>query len=337
MLCPSPVDSYSGCPTGPGTCHESVQSWNIDYDGNLCPNYCPTMCDYAKDGVWCPDPYVNGCPGPGHCIPPAKDNFGGDCSVYCPLMCNAMNDHNRDVYCPGRIDESGCEMQGYCAKSYWADCPAICDAQCDYSNGEMMCENGYDENGCNLGSYCMAPTFDMWNNTCYASCPPACNAAYGEVFCPGDIDSYTGCEMPGYCATSYSADCPAVCDAQCDYSNGEMMCENGYDENGCNLGSYCMAPTFDKWNNTCYASCPPVCNSAYGEVFCPGGFDPYSGCEMPGYCAYPWSTECPAVCYPTCDYYNGEMYCDNGVDEKGCSLGGYCATTCGTFNSTAGR
>jgi len=248
MLCPSSVDFYTGCPYGPGTCHESVQTWYSDNEGNPCPNYCPVECDWTMNEMYCPDAPINGCYGPGSCIAPAKDNFGGDC---------------------------------------------------------------------------------------YAYCPPTCNYDYGEVYCPGGIDSWSGCEMPGYCAYSYYDNCPAVCDVSCDYGNGETMCHNGYDENGCDLGSYCMAPTMDKWNNTCYANCPPVCNAAYGEVFCPGGFDSYSGCEMPGYCAYPWSTECPAVCWPTCDYYNGEMYCDNGVDENGCSLGGYCAATCGTFNATA--
>ena len=240
------------------------------------------------------------------------------------------------LLCPGSTDfYTGCQSTvGFCVESVKPGssdndgnpCPNNCPVEyyCDYTKDEIWCPDA-PVNGCEGPGYCMEPARDNIGRVCNTMCPPICNADYGEVYCPGSVDPYTGCESPGYCAWPYQTDCPAVCDVTCDYNNGEVMCENGYDENGCNLGAYCMEPTKDNWGGNCYASCPPVCNADYGEVYCPGSVDSYSGCEMPGHCAYAWDPNCPAVCDVTCDYYNGERYCDNGVDENGCWMGRYCS------------
>ena len=157
IICPGFKDARTGC-QGPTF---STWKWDLydqkDLDGNLCPNFCPPNCDWARE-IRCPKPMVNGCHNQqGYCIPESKDENG--CPVRCPME-NACDEESGQALCPGGIDPAdGCPLGDYCAQpsTHWetgAYCPGRCSSHCNEDAGEKWCNKGRDENGCWLGDYC---------------------------------------------------------------------------------------------------------------------------------------------------------------------------------------
>jgi len=128
-----------------------------------------------------------------------------------------------------------------------------------------------------------------------------------------------GCHMGSYCAYP-DGDCPALCSAYC--GSHDAYCDYGYDDNGCHLGSYC-APGYPVGDFQCMGVCPENCGE--GESWCENPPDA-NGCMTGNWCA-PEGTECPHVCphvpYAECDWET-EFSCWGGEDENGCPMGDWC-------------
>jgi len=181
------------------------------------------------------------------------------------------------------------------------DCYGDC---CNGESNEMRCPGHWDyDTYCQLSpDYCMP--MEM-NNTRYAKslgapevCPVYCMYECNypeELSCWSNWDGcgysycyYTGnTNSTGYGAamraSSSNGTCPQTCPTMC--SQYDIVCSNGYDENGCSYGEHCT----------------PILSAS---------------CDGSG-------TECPGVCYTPCDYNAGEVYCPI-ESEDGCYAGNYC-------------
>jgi len=200
-----------------------------------------TICPENKDPecmegqMMCPGAidYYTGCPWPGHCMDMfdmySKDNDGNPCPNMCYTDCDWANG---DTWC-SNPPYNGCHNTGgYCMPKPSEDCYATCPVTCE--EGEMLHPGGKDSMGCAMPDYCGPDP-----NYCPPHDPVTCMD--GEVLCPGGVNTYDNCPMPDYCLASWG-DCPAICyPPPCNYDAGEHWCDNGYDSNGCWMGSYCAA------------------------------------------------------------------------------------------------
>ena len=127
----------------------------------------------------------------------------------------------------------------------------------------------------------------------------------------------------------------ATVTAQCDNNNGTNGCPVcGEDELTCMDNSAgpitgacptCIPNqdgTVDNWGNPCWSSCPVSCQE--GEQLCGAGVDPWSGCNMPGWCELSMDpvTECPFHCPTMCA--ETEIHCSGGMDPNGCMMPDHC-------------
>merc|ERR1719412_2666648 len=151
-------------------------------------------------------------------------------------------------------------MGAYCSPGFQvgdAFCPGICCTTCN--ENETYCNHPEDANGCWMGSWC-APEGTKCPGECPDVEPAECNYPE-ETMCWGGDDS-NGCAMPDTCIPAKSAisgnngeacwnTCPAP---SCNYDEGQMLCDMGFDYNGCYMGSYCAWPYGD-CPATCYVTC----------------------------------------------------------------------------------
>lgn len=237
-----------------------------------CYYYEPPQCD---DGILCHMGYDdNGCDMGSYCA------YGyGDCPATCSAYCGP-----NDAYCSYGYDyETGCNLGEYCAPGYdMGDfvCPGVCPVTC--GEGETWCENPLDANGCSTGNSCMPEGME-----CPVTCPdvPYAECDWETEFnCWGGEDA-NGCQMADYCVPHYSGamgtdgqPCWSYCDASAScLSEGAVLCDNGYDYNGCWMGNSCNKP----WDH-----CPAVCYEyCSGDMqWCDYGYDDM-GCHLGNYCA----------------------------------------------------
>ena len=191
---------------------------------------------------------------------------GEECWDYCPDCpkndedCVKQKGEVYGKYCPGRLDERGCEVtMGRCIQvlNYaFQDndgnaCPNTCELE-RCRPGEKACP-GQVVNGCRGQGFCQTPTprNDGYGN-CDARCPvdpSTCDAEKGEVLCKGEIDYSSGCQIEeDYCSNIHywpnngNPNCPPICKfPSSSYCNGDnrRICDLGLDENDCPLGGYC--------------------------------------------------------------------------------------------------
>lgn len=176
--------------------------------------------------------YYTGCPWPGSCMDMfdswSHDNDGNPCPMSCPVHCDYSAG---EMWCPNPPMNGCWSMGGYCMAPSTDNCPASCPITC--GEGEIFMPGEVGPDGCSMPGWCQPdPSYCPHH-------PVTC--ADGETLCPGGFDTYTNCPMPDYCLAPYG-DCPATCyPPPCNYEAGEQWCDNGYDSNGCWMGSYCAA------------------------------------------------------------------------------------------------
>jgi len=340
-------DEYQWCKK---TCKEDehyccgCQDWNCCYqedscvkreecrscpDG-LCPGICPVCCKEGEVKCHGPIDYKpNGeqCPGQDTCVICAKDCEGNCCpddsdSHGCPINCRPD-----EVLCPGKPCADGCKTPACCRKrscdinGNW--CPMHSDCPCHCPDGYTCCPGGEDELGCKKADICVVKHLDYQGAECPFHCPKPCDEC--EVFCPGKLDTNTGCYAPDKCIPKEKHQwgdhegeyCPGWCPVQC--NDCEVLCPSLIDPcNGC--------PTEE------------VCRQAITDVngkFCPGKEfvqhidgkeferDPtHSGRDgagrRGGYLSA--SHNCPHYC----DEKNGEALCPVYEDIHGCKPEALC-------------
>ena len=171
---------------------------------------------------------------------------------------------------------------------------------------EWRCPGYWDWNtGCQLGAdYCVPNEQYNYNNyaaslgapeVCAGYCSPQCNWPE-EISCWDNTDGcgYSYCQ--GNSNSTYqeplmrmngngNGTCYDVCPTMC--SQFDLACDNGYDENGCWMGEYCIpVATNNGDNGECFGVCYTPCDWAAGETSCPSFTDDgcFAGntCEMPG-------------------------------------------------------
>jgi len=172
-----------------------------------------------------------------------------------------------EVYLPG---PAAGPMDGPMIPAARFACPEPTFTVCDMATGEIVCDMGMGPDGCWMGDYCM----------------PA-----GSV-CPEPIVYETATTL-----TDGTPECFMPPPSVCDMAAGEVICDMGWDTNGCWMGDYCM-PTgsvcpdpFGTVETACPMPPPSVCDTAAGEIFCDMGFDT-NGCWMGDYCM-PAGSVCP--------------------------------------------
>ena len=104
------------------------------------------------------------------------------------------------------------------------------------------------------GDKCIKSSTDVDFNG--AQCPTNCEAfCTGKaIFCPGQIDPYTGCPMPDSCVTGTTFDRDgAACEVHCAVKCGpnDISCPGIIDDNGCKMKDVCVPPStkfgYDGW------------------------------------------------------------------------------------------
>merc|ERR1712241_1423532 len=118
------------------------------------------------------------------------------------------------------------------------------------------------------------------------------------------------------------ADPPA---AQC--GTDQMVCYNGYNADGCSMGSHCV-----NYDDPCGCP-PPAVQCGTDQVVCDMGT--WDGCPVGNYCL---NTDdlcgCPPP-YAQCG--SDEVLCDNGSNADGCWMGNFCIASGDNCPEAAGK
>jgi len=199
---------------------------------------------------------------------------------------------------------------------------ATCDNDCEECGPDQLACPGPDPTLCPTCIAIHDGTLDNWGNPCHASCPAICGE--NEQVCGAGPDPWSGCQMPGYCEPTMDpvTECPMHCHVMC--GPDEVHCPMGMDAAGCPMPDMCFGPDglVDNWGNPCHASCPTVCGE--NEHICGAGPDPWSGCQMSGWCEPSMDpvTECPIHCPAFCG--PDDISCPGTMDAAGCRMPDTC-------------
>lgn len=114
----------------------------------------------------------------------------------------------------------------------------------------------------------------------------------------------------------------ATCDNDCEECGPDQLACPGADPTLCPTCIAIHDGTVDNWGNPCHASCPVICGE--DEQICGAGPDPWSGCQMSGWCEPTMDpvTECPIHCHLTCG--PDEISCPGVLDAAGCHMPDTC-------------
>ena len=172
---------------------------------NVCKEPCPTIeSEECMEGMLsCEGDTIKGCKQGDYCMWPASWGEGSEC----PVVCNEP-------------------------------APAICNPT------EVRCDRGTTTAGkdefCWQGDYCLpeGSICPWYMQYCYVPKPITCDGDY-SVKCEkwhGGCKNYEWCMANGsVCPPSCKIEEPAICNSKTD-----VVCDNGYDENGCWLGESCL-------------------------------------------------------------------------------------------------
>jgi len=291
-----PGYEWDGCEY-PGYCNPL--EWE-NWEGVMCPSVCSTYC--AEDEMWCDNGEDdNGCWAGNWCMPnPDGDAMCPTPPTQCPDI-EPIECGEGEIQCWGGMDCEGCPMMDYCTMAEWdmgdgVMCPGQCEPMC--MQNDTWCDNGYDANGCWMGAWC------MYNPDGTEECPPPAvqcaeletvECSEGEMSCWGGEDE-NHCPYADYCISSTyeledGTECWNTCEMPCGAT--DLWCDNGYDHNGCWMGSHCL-PTENTWDD-CPVFCPTNCDWTT-EMWCDSGMDE-NGCWMGNYCMP--NADGTAECEPT--------------------------------------
>ena len=201
-----------------------------------------------------------------------------------------------------------------------------CPVQCNWDT-EMICSTSSGMEGCPPMEFCQPMyTNHSDGHQCFFHCPITCPK--GAITCPGGVSS-DGCPMADTCSSvpdtsdPLTPACPAVCPVPpCEDA---AACHLGFDQNGCDLGHYCLHRTPDCSD---IPTCPAICSEE--EILCTipsheAGCSSSSQYCMAATTPHPSGTAgatCPAHCPPVCN--SGEVLQSLGEDSEGCLLGDVC-------------
>jgi len=105
------------------------------------------------------------------------------------------------MFCPGQVDEWGCQMPDECLPKHFGldgrECPSTCPTFC--RSDEILCPSHPDENGCLAAPDTCLPrtTVGLDGEECPTICPVECPP--GLMACGASCQE-TGCPLPKYCA-----------------------------------------------------------------------------------------------------------------------------------------
>ena len=317
IVCPG---SYSddGCYSG-DWCHPK----------GSCPSpTCPVTC--RADEMPCSSPQAHpDCQATTFCIPitvPSATDPTTDCANVCPSASLECTD---GLVCPGVASADGCPVASFCQHPVVTSngtCPMHCPVQCNWDT-EMICSTSSGMEGCPPMEFCQPMyTNHSDGHQCFFHCPITCPK--GAITCPGGVSS-DGCPMADTCSSvpdtsdPLTPACPAVYPVPpCEDA---AACHLGFDQNGCDLGHYCLHRTPDCSD---IPTCPAICSEE--EILCTipsheAGCSSSSQYCMAATTPHPSGTAgatCPAHCPPVCN--SGEVLQSLGEDSEGCLLGDVC-------------
>ncbi|XP_059083338.1 low-density lipoprotein receptor-related protein 2-like [Tigriopus californicus] len=226
------------------------------------------LCDETYHQVCDKEQDASGCPTGKFCFPKSTPD---GCSLSCPKFCR-----DSETYCVGRkpSPNATCNGPDSCVPrvEVTSGCPNYCTPECDA--GQRVCTG-----------------VRTATNPCMS--PPTCVPT--DQNCPGDTHDQNGCPLS---TKPEPASCP----------DGQILCSNGVDAKGCNLGKECKTPIASS-NDQCPKICPVACSSTH-QVTCPQTYD-FNGCPKAPKCApslmscpqpqYAAITGCPIMKEPDCD------------------------------------
>ncbi len=259
------------CDTCIGRCRDQVGLCEPCTSSSACEGTGSACLDYASGGSFCGLGCLTdvGCPAgyrceqvPGHtsnqCVPssglcgaPGECTKDGDCTP--PLVCNAALRR----CAPGCVDDEACPQGQVCSAGR---CGPPCDDASNPCPAGQTCVSGHCKvpGGCVDSSECPEPEThcDATSHLCVPGCETDADCKSFSKVCKQGKCVEKGCEANWYCAFGevcdlatgkcqpaegpYCATCDPDNDTVCKTAGADNLCVNFQDEDGNDLGAFCL-------------------------------------------------------------------------------------------------